>query len=350
MPYKHNEPRRHKIPKARYRVENWREYEVALRDRGSLTVWVTPEAIAAWHPARTGRPTPSAWPQRHSLPGRRHPTVRHATNAPPPPSCVGPNSASVLHRRPRGRLRQLWGSAPAPPRASALHQSSFRNLRLRFNYRSQMSQLTVTHPTRRRTPRSARSPERECRSSRSSDGLAIAASSFARFCGARERTSSHLGKARSTPICPSLTHNGRVAVGRAPSFGDVLRNKASVGPYVWSANGRRGAVARKGASDQRLHKVPPARTIARLMTGKRDHMSKADTVTVAAIQAGVPSLVEAHALIQRFHVMIRKKEAGPLDPWIADAKLSLISSFATGIARDKSAVRAAITEPWSNGQ
>ena len=39
MPYKHNEPRRHKIPKARYRVENWREYEVALGDRGSLTVW-----------------------------------------------------------------------------------------------------------------------------------------------------------------------------------------------------------------------------------------------------------------------------------------------------------------------
>src|SRR5271165_3656841 len=147
MPYKHNEPRRHKIPKARYRVENWREYEVALRDRGSLTVWVTPEAIAAWHPARTGRPTPSAWPQRHSFPGRRHPTVRHATNAPPPPSCVGPNSASVLHRRPRGRLRQLWGSAPAPPRASALHQSSFRNLQLRFIYRSQMSQITVTHPT-----------------------------------------------------------------------------------------------------------------------------------------------------------------------------------------------------------
>ena len=33
MPYKHNEPRRHKIPKARYRVENWREYEVAARPR-----------------------------------------------------------------------------------------------------------------------------------------------------------------------------------------------------------------------------------------------------------------------------------------------------------------------------
>ena len=50
-----NEPRRHKIPKARYRVENWRAHDAALRERGSLTVWVTPEAIAARTSSRTGR-------------------------------------------------------------------------------------------------------------------------------------------------------------------------------------------------------------------------------------------------------------------------------------------------------
>jgi hypothetical protein len=55
MPYKHNEPRRHKIPKAKYKVSNWREYDQALRQRGSLTVWVTPEALEAWAPARTGQ-------------------------------------------------------------------------------------------------------------------------------------------------------------------------------------------------------------------------------------------------------------------------------------------------------
>lgn len=55
MPYKHNEPRRHKIPKAKYKVGNWREYNRALRQRGSLTVWVTPEALATWTPAQTGR-------------------------------------------------------------------------------------------------------------------------------------------------------------------------------------------------------------------------------------------------------------------------------------------------------
>src|SRR3712207_3995733 len=55
MPYKANEPRRHKIPRARYQVSNWPEYDRALQQRGSLTVWVTPEALAAWHPPKTGR-------------------------------------------------------------------------------------------------------------------------------------------------------------------------------------------------------------------------------------------------------------------------------------------------------
>lgn len=55
MPYKHNEPRRHKIPKAKYKVENWREYNRALRQRGSLTVWVSPDALAMWTPTQTGR-------------------------------------------------------------------------------------------------------------------------------------------------------------------------------------------------------------------------------------------------------------------------------------------------------
>src|SRR5215203_3444120 len=53
MPYKANEPRRHRIPRARYRVSNWPEYDRALQQCGSLTVWVTPKALAAWHPPKT---------------------------------------------------------------------------------------------------------------------------------------------------------------------------------------------------------------------------------------------------------------------------------------------------------
>jgi hypothetical protein len=36
-------------------VKNWREYDQALQNRGSLTVWVTPEALAAWQALPTGK-------------------------------------------------------------------------------------------------------------------------------------------------------------------------------------------------------------------------------------------------------------------------------------------------------
>jgi hypothetical protein len=48
VPFKANAACRHHIPKQRYRVTNWRAYDASLRQRGSLTVWFTEEAIAAW--------------------------------------------------------------------------------------------------------------------------------------------------------------------------------------------------------------------------------------------------------------------------------------------------------------
>src|SRR3954466_2213738 len=55
MPDKANTERRHKIPKMRYRVTNWPDYDAALVRRGSLTLWVTEEALAAWHAPATGK-------------------------------------------------------------------------------------------------------------------------------------------------------------------------------------------------------------------------------------------------------------------------------------------------------
>ena len=48
MPNKHNAARRHHIPKMQLRVTNWPAYEAGLRNRGSLTFWVTPEALAGF--------------------------------------------------------------------------------------------------------------------------------------------------------------------------------------------------------------------------------------------------------------------------------------------------------------
>ena len=46
MPFKYNAARRHRVPNARHRVRNWREYESGLRRRGDLTLWVDEAAMA----------------------------------------------------------------------------------------------------------------------------------------------------------------------------------------------------------------------------------------------------------------------------------------------------------------
>lgn len=164
--------------------------------------------------------------------------------------------------------------------------------------------------------------------------------------------------------------------------GDVFRlRESSLEGYLpwldvqWSAGRRNGAelwrqlrtqgfrgslrvvtewATRRRRADQvnadTLSRIPSARTISRLMTTSRDTLSKAETVTVAAIETGVPALIEAREIIAAFHLMIHRKAEGDLCPWIERGRASLVASFANGVDRDISAVRAAITSGWSNGQ
>src|SRR4051812_28861262 len=48
VPFKLNQDRRHHIPRQRRTVTNWPGYDASLRQRGSLTVWFTEEAVEAW--------------------------------------------------------------------------------------------------------------------------------------------------------------------------------------------------------------------------------------------------------------------------------------------------------------
>jgi len=60
LPFKLNQDRRRHIPKQKHKVINWRAYDASLRQRGSLTVWFTDDAIEGWRaPPRT---TPGGQP------------------------------------------------------------------------------------------------------------------------------------------------------------------------------------------------------------------------------------------------------------------------------------------------
>jgi hypothetical protein len=52
VPFKLNQCRRHHIPKQKRKLLNWRAYDASLRQRGSLTVWFTAEAIEGWQAER----------------------------------------------------------------------------------------------------------------------------------------------------------------------------------------------------------------------------------------------------------------------------------------------------------
>src|SRR6195952_4451175 len=54
MPHKHNADRRHHIPKMSFKVRNWPAYEVGLRRRGSLTLWIEDTALGDWQSTGPG--------------------------------------------------------------------------------------------------------------------------------------------------------------------------------------------------------------------------------------------------------------------------------------------------------
>jgi transposase len=124
---------------------------------------------------------------------------------------------------------------------------------------------------------------------------------------------------------------------RGEGFGGCLRTITE-----WATRRRRSEQPDGGASGR----VPPIRTIARAMLAGRDRLARADAVMVAA---AVPALAAARDLVERFHRMLRARTPEVLPAWITDTTGGMLASFGRGIANDAAAVKAALTEPWSNG-
>ncbi len=51
MPNKYPNKKGWKLPKQRYKVSNWREYNDALRNRGDIEIWISEDVINSWYEA-----------------------------------------------------------------------------------------------------------------------------------------------------------------------------------------------------------------------------------------------------------------------------------------------------------
>jgi len=49
MPNKYPERKGWRVPKQRYKISNWPEYNEALRQRGNIEIWLSKDAIENWY-------------------------------------------------------------------------------------------------------------------------------------------------------------------------------------------------------------------------------------------------------------------------------------------------------------
>ena len=98
--------------------------------------------------------------------------------------------------------------------------------------------------------------------------------------------------------------------------------------------------------------VPTARQAAALFLRRREKLTAGQEAYLERLGALDETSAEAYRLTQEFAGMVRRLEGEKLDRWLEEAEASeaaVMRRFAKGLRKDLSAVRAGLTESWSNG-
>jgi transposase len=95
--------------------------------------------------------------------------------------------------------------------------------------------------------------------------------------------------------------------------------------------------------------TPSRQRVAWLVLADRERLDAREQRFVDALMARSPELGHLISLAREFRTLVRRREPDRLDEWVATARGSALAGFATGLARDLAAVRAALSLPWSTG-
>jgi transposase len=98
--------------------------------------------------------------------------------------------------------------------------------------------------------------------------------------------------------------------------------------------------------------VPRAKRLAWLLVKTPEKLEAEDTILLAFLQRH-PVVATCYLLAQQFTTMVRNRAQQNLQGWLSacqDSGIPEFASFATALENDISAVRAALTWEWSNGQ
>jgi transposase len=90
----------------------------------------------------------------------------------------------------------------------------------------------------------------------------------------------------------------------------------------------------------------------RLYLKRRERLTRAQAGAIDRLCALDAAIAAAYRLAQDFGAMVRERQGERLDAWIGEAALADsrdLRRFALGL-KDDPAIRAGLTETWSNGQ
>ncbi len=98
--------------------------------------------------------------------------------------------------------------------------------------------------------------------------------------------------------------------------------------------------------------VPTARQAAALFLRRKEKLTAEQEAYLDRLVTLDETLAEACRLTQGFARMVRGLEGEKLDEWLEEAEASegaVMRRFAKGLRKDLAAVRAGLTQSWSNG-
>jgi transposase len=97
---------------------------------------------------------------------------------------------------------------------------------------------------------------------------------------------------------------------------------------------------------------PTAKNVAALFMRREEKLDEEQRRYLDRVCEADEALADTRVLTQEFAEMVRRLEGEDLDGWLKDAEESrstAMRSFALGLRKDLDAVRAGLTEEWSNG-
>ena len=97
---------------------------------------------------------------------------------------------------------------------------------------------------------------------------------------------------------------------------------------------------------------PTAKNVAALFMRREEKLDEEQEKYLKRLCDADEALADTRRLTQEFAEMVRRLEGEDLHGWLKDAEESrstALRSFAVGLSKDLDAVRAGLTETWSNG-